>query len=153
MSTYDNAYEDIYRSILSYCNNFLERNSLEGFEVYEFDCHAVEQSLPDSDLIGLSDYSISNQTDQYIVTCMIIVCTKSDDANLARLRPAIGRLFKELTPGDTGDRFSVIDQQGIRRGYMTVMDDVMVGPIARTQTRPLQAIAVSFGVGYTNLPV
>ena len=153
MSTYNNAYEDIKRSLLSYCNNFLPRNSIEDFEVFDFDTHAVEQKLPDKDTIGISEYSITNNTDMYIITCMIVVCTKSDDTGLQRLDQAIGRLFNELTPGNTGELFSILDENGIRRGYLTVMDEVFVGSVAKTETRPLKAIAVSFGAGYSSLPI
>lgn len=148
-----NAYSDIHRSLLAYCKNFLTRNSVSGFQVYDFEAHAATMELPGVDLIGLAEYSIENQKDMYEITCLIAVCTKSDDANLTRLRPVVGKLFAELTPGATGAKFEVLDAAGLRRGYMTVMDNVMVMPVGDTKTRPFQTIAVRFGVGYVSLPI
>lgn len=148
-----NAYEDCQRSLLAYCKNFLTRNSISGFEVFDFDAHAVEQQLPDSDLIGIGEYSIENQTDMHHVTCMLIICTKSDDTSLDRLRPVMGAIYKELVPGNTGEILPVVDNTGMKRGYLTVMDNVLVGPVGSTKTRPIQAVGLSFGVGYATLPV
>jgi hypothetical protein len=148
-----NAYEDVNRSILAYLNGFLSRNSIQDFQVFDFDSHASLQQLPEKDLIGMGDYSIENKKDQYMVTCTIIVCTQADDAYLERLRPVVGKLFNELTPGATGARFPVVDPSGVTRGFLTVADDTMVLPVGNTKTRPLQAIAVSFAVGYQQLPV
>lgn len=147
-----NPYIDIHRSILAYCKSFLTRNGITGFEVFDYDAHAVTQELPDKHLIGLSDYSIENQTDMYEVTCIIAVCTKSNDANLKILYETIDKLFSELRPGSTGERFQIVDNSGIKRGYLTVQDNVLVMPVGRTDTRPFQGIAISFGAGYLELP-
>lgn len=148
-----NAYEDVQRSLLAYCNGFLDRNGVEDFEVFDFDAHSVEQELPDSDLIGIGEYSIENMTDHYNVTCMVIVCTKADDTGLRRLRATMGKLFSELKPRNSGNPFKVVDTSGVTRGYLAVMDNVLVGPIGNTKTRPVQAMSVSFAVGYSELPV
>lgn len=147
------AYTDIQRSILAYCNQFLTRNSVSGFDVYDFEAHAGTTDLPAKDLIGLAEYSIENLGgDMFDITCMIAVCTKSDDAGLERLRPVIGKLFKELKPGATGEKFPIVDDAGLKRGYLTVGEGVMVMPVGDTKTRPFQTIAVRFGAGYLNPP-
>lgn len=147
-----NPYKDVHRSILAYLNQFLSRHSITGFDVFDFDAHAVIQELPQTHVIGLSDYSIENQTDMYMVTCVIAACTMSDDTDLAILYDVMDKLFAELRPGQSGERFAVVDATGLKRGYMTVGDNVMAMPVGRTDTRPFQGIAVTFGVGYLDLP-
>lgn len=146
------AYLDVNRSILAYLKGFLSRNSITGFQVFDFDAHATHQELPASDLIGISQYSIENMKDLYMVTCMILVCTLSDDADLTRLHGPIDKLFGELVPGTSGTLLQVVDASGTKKGYMTVADDVMVMPVGETETRPIQAIAIKFAVGYLQLP-
>lgn len=148
-----NPYQDIHTSILAYCKGFLTRNSITGFQVFDFDAHAVTQELPvDKHLIGLADYSIENQTDMYAVTCVIAVCTLSTDNDLKVLYDTMGKLFAELRPGASGERFAILDSTGLKRGYMTIHDNVMAMPVGRTDTRPFQGIAISFGAGYLELP-
>lgn len=146
-------YIDINTSLLAYCKNAITRQGLSGFEVFDFDTHASIQALPDADLIGICDYSITNQGDDFMVTCMIMVCTKADDTYLKRLRPVIDGLFSELTPGRDNSNLKVVDPSGITRGFMKVMKDVMVTPVGASETRPIQGIAVSLSVGYAQLPI
>jgi hypothetical protein len=143
-------YNDIHRSILALCKKVLIDNSIVDFQVFDFEAHAAEQKMPDKDLIGISEYSIENQTDMYSVTCMIVVVTKSDDAGLKRLRSAIGKLFGTVKPNK---RFPVYNLGGAQLGELTVEDGVMVGPVGEAEARPVQAIAVSFGVGYKDLSI
>lgn len=146
-------YADINRSLAAYCNKFLTRNSLTGFEVFDFDAHTTINELPgDKHLIGISDYSIENQKDMYLITCVIAVCTLSTDKNITVLRDCIDKLFTELKPGATGENLAIVDSNGIKRGYLTVGGDVLALPIGRTETRPFQGIAITFGAGYLELP-
>lgn len=146
-------YFDIHTSILAYCKGFLQRTAFAAdFQVFDFDAHAVIQELPNKHLIGISDYSIENQKDMYMVTCVIAVCTMSTDNDLDVLYQVMDGLFSELKPGATGERFPVLDGNGVKRGYLTVTGDVMAMPVGRTDTRPFQGIAISFGAGYLDLP-
>lgn len=150
-------YNDIQRSLLAYCNNFLQRNNLDtddgaNWDVFDFDVPTVNHEMPANNVIGIADYSIENTGDKYHVTCMVMVCTLSTDTKLENLRSAIGGLFAELRPGATGETLTVVDESGTKRGYFTVMDEVMVSPVATTKTRPIQGIAISLGVGYLALP-
>lgn len=145
-------YLDIQRSLLAYCKNFLTRNSITGFQVFDFDAASAINELPNKHLIGISDYTIENQKDMHVVTCIISVCTMSDDKNLSVLRSVIDKLYAELTPGSTGEKFQILDASGLKRGYLTVGGDVLALSIGRTETRPFQGIAVTFGAGYLELP-
>ena len=146
-------YLDINRSLAAYCKNFLIRNNITGFDVFDFDAHATINELPaDKHLIGISDYSIENQKDTYVITCVIAVCTLSSDKNITVLRDTVDKLYNELKPGASGENFKIVDSTGLKRGYLTVAGDVMALPIGRTETRPFQGIAISFGAGYLDLP-
>lgn len=145
-------YSDFKRSILSYLNNMLSRKAINNFQVFDFDAHAVTKELPESDLVGIGEYSLTNSTDMHHITCMIMVCTMSDDTGLDRLSPVVDALYNELKPGTSGEILPVLDKNGIKRGYLTVMDDVMVTAVGATKTRPIQALALSFGAGYLKLP-
>ena len=145
----NNAYTDCYTSLLVYCKNFLARNSITGFDVFDFEVHAAKQELPDAHLIGITDYSIQNNTDMYDITVMLMVCTKADDADLKVLRATVNKLFGELVPGM---QFPLLDATGTERGKFTVRDEVMVTSVGATKTRPVQGIAISLGAGYLQLP-
>lgn len=146
-------YADMNRSLAAYLKNFLTRKNITGFQVFDFDAHATVNELPgDKHLIGISDYSIENQKDMYMITCVIAVCTLSTDKNLSVLRDTIDKLFSELRPGAKSENLIVVDESGLKRGYLTVGEDVMVLPIGRTETRPFQGIAITFGAGYLDLP-
>ena len=149
MSCQIDVYGDVHRSILNYCSSFLDRNVIQNFQIFDFDAHATIQELPNSDLLGVSDYAIENQQDIYVVTCMFVVCTKSDDAYLKRLRPVVAKLFSELRPSEE-NLFKLIDENGLKQGTIKIMSDVAALPIGNTKNRPVQAIAVSFSVGYNS---
>lgn len=139
-------YSDFLRSLQAYCNDFLTRKAITGFEVFDFEAHAVENELPNFDLIGINDYMVENQKDMYEVSCVLTICTKADDQNLNRLRGAISAMFAELKPGKTD--IPIKSKTGLTLGNFVVHDPVTVIPVGKTKTRPIQGIAVSFGAGY-----
>jgi hypothetical protein len=134
------AYFDIQQSLLKYCNEFIKKNNLD-FEVFDFDSHGSINSLPDSNLLGIGEFEIENDSNRYYTTCSFVICTKADDAALVKLRPVVDKLFSQLTPGSI-DIKVVTGTTGKLIGNMVVMDNVTVLPVARTETRPLQMIAV-----------
>ena len=144
------AYLDCHTSLLAYCKNFLIANSIADFQVFDFESHAATQELPASHLIGITDYSIQNNTDMYDITVMFMVCTLSDDADLKVLRSVVDKLFAGLIPGS---QFTLVNPAGTAKGEFTVKDEVMATSIGATKTRPIQGLAVSLGVGYTQLPI
>jgi len=135
------AYFDIQQSLLKYCNDFISKNNLTDFQVFDFDSHGSINNLPDFHLLGIGEFEIENDSNKYYTTCSITVCTKADDATLIKLRPVIDQLFTELKPGCT-DIKVVNGNTGKLVGNMVVMDNVAVLPVARTETRPLQMIAI-----------
>lgn len=146
------VYTDIKRSILSYCNKAITRHTLTGFESFDFDTHASINELPAHDLIGISDYAVTNLGEQYSVTCMILISTMSDDAMLVRLTPAIDAIFGELQPGQINPYLDIVDSNGQSRGIMKVMGPVEVTPVGASKSRPVQGVMVNFSVGYSTQP-
>lgn len=145
----NNAYMDCYTSLLAHCKNFLGRQNIAGFEVYDFDAHATAEKLPEANLVGITEYSIVNATDLYDVTVMFIVCTRADDTNLINLRDTMNKLFGEMTPGGHLDLYN---KDGDVVGKFTIKDDIMVTGVGSTKTRPMQGLAVSLGVAYQPQP-
>ena len=146
------VYNNIAASLKKYCNDFITSNSVySSFKVYDFDAFGSESQLPDSNLIGIAEYSVQNVERMYIVTCAIVVCTKADDDAIKNLRKTVGVMFDKFQPGNT-DIPIVNADTGTTIGNLVVMDDVKVFPVARTQTRPVQLIGVSFGASFLTPP-
>lgn len=146
------VYNDVAASLLKYCNDFITRNSINAtFKVYDFDAFGAESELPPENLIGIAEYSIENVDRQYYATCMLVVCTKASDDALKLLRSTVGQLFKDL-PVDKKTISIVGATTGTVTGNFVVMDNIKVLPVARTDTRPLQMIAVSFGTAFLTPP-
>lgn len=144
-------YFAIQQSLLKYTNDFIERYDLRDFEVFDFDSHSTLEEMPEKHVIGVGEYSITNITEMYEVECFIGVSTMANDANLTILRPVIDKLFSELVPG--AREVKIVDPKtGVQIGNLTVRGDVKVLPLAKTQTRPLQLIAVQFGAAFLEPP-
>lgn len=145
----DNIFMDVRASLLKYCKDVRARypNALPNFDVFDFDSHASVNDMPENDVIGISEYSIANADNHYYVTCMIVICTKADDAQLGRLNPAMSALFSELKPGFSG--ITVVNaQSGNEIGVLKVMENVTALPVARADNRPIQMIAVEMGSSF-----
>lgn len=146
------VYNSVCASLLKYCKDFIAENSTtQSFRVHDFDAFASENELPVEDLVGICEYSIENMDRHYITTVMFVVCTTAEDDALQKLRPVVGRLFGKLKPG-SGEIQVVDATSGSIMGNLTVMDSVKVLPVARTDTRPVQMIAVSFASSFLTPP-
>lgn len=143
----DGLYKVLKTSTLAYCKGFLTRNtSITNTDVFDFDSHASLQELPEKDLIGISEFSVENSGDTYYVNCIVTICTKSDDSNILRLTNIMDKMFSEIRPGATGDKFKVVDSAGTRLGNFTVKSPVEATPVMKSKTRPIQGIMVSLAI-------
>jgi len=145
----DNTFIDIKSSLLKYCKDVIARypSIMPGWTVFDFDSHASVNEMPNTDVLGIMEYSVSNHDNHYYVTCMITVCTKSDDAQLKRLHPAMNALFGELKPGWGGIQV-VNSNTGDAVGNLKVMENVTALPVGRADNRPIQMIAVELGSSF-----
>lgn len=149
------VYNNVSSSLIKYCNGFITRHSLTSTcEPFDFDAHAVEGEMPEKDLIGIGEYTIENVDQHYMITALVCVCTMADDANLKRLRKITGLLFSELKPGDTSIKVVDIGGSPVGQyiGNLVIMDNVKALQIARSNTRPIQMIAVQFGSSFLTPP-
>lgn len=143
---------DIKASLLKYCNDFIISQGATATVInFDFDAHATQEQWPDKDLVGIAELGVSNHTDHYVTTLMIGVCTRSDDKELQRLSPLIAELFDKLKPGDM--EVKIVDYQtGMIKGGLVVMDHVNLMPVGRTNTRPVQFIAVQLASSFLSPP-
>ncbi len=147
------VYKDTKTSILAYLKNFITRNSLTNIQVFDFDSHASIHKLPEVTLIGQAGLTISNIGEQYVVNCVLGVCTLSTDTNLLILTDIIDKLFDELKPGFMNEDLVIKNTSGNILGHLKVSGDVSVQPVDSEDNRPLQGINVEFVLGYDSLPV
>lgn len=132
----------LYKSILRLCDDFKEAQALEGrpLSVINFDAHADENTLPRSDVIGISGFSL--ETDVFTtMTVMVGICTV-DDTNLMRLMELIDALYDKLQPDTKHDVYN--PNTGVVKGFMNVLDGIQLMPVSGSLARPLQYIAVRF---------
>lgn len=147
------VYKDTKRSVLAYCKNFVARHSLTNVEIFDFDAHAAINKLPESTLLGQAGITIANIGDQYIVNCVIGVCTLSSDSGLETLTDIIDKLFSELKPGYMDEDLVIRDANNNIIGHMKVAGDISVSPVESEDNRPLQGVSVEFVLGYGSLPI
>lgn len=145
------VYEDIHRSLLAFCNDFITANptAMTGFQVFDFDTHAVEQELPESNLIGIIDYGFDDVQDLYEVSCGLMVCTFADDQNLTVLRKAMGLLSNKIK---VGEQIPIKNAAGATLGSMTFKTPISFLPVGKSKNRPIQAIGLNLGAGYVSRP-
>lgn len=143
-------YLDIKTSLLAFCKRSKHQLSMSSVEIFDFDTHAVENKLPDRDIIGIGDYSLTDNDETHHGTCSIAVCTLSDDSLCERLSGIIDYLYSNLKPGT---QVPVVKKDsGEQVGYLTILTPMTALPISDTQTRPVQEILINFGVALDTPP-
>lgn len=146
------VYNNIAASIKKHCKGFIDNDAdFLGFQTYDFDAFATENDMPSAPLIGIAEYSLENLDRQYIVTCMICICTTAEDTALKLIRKLTGKLMTDLQVG-AGHIRIVNATTGVDLGNLVIMDNVKALPVARTDTRPVQMIAISFGAAFLTPP-
>ena len=101
-------------------------------------------------LIGIAEYSLTEFNDQYEGEAMLIISSNQDDANLVVMRPHVTKLFNLLKTGMEIPIIRSVD--GYMLGNLKLKAGSSVMPVARTQSRPLQAISFSFGLALISQP-
>lgn len=139
-------YNNIRKSLLKFCNDFIASNELENFKPFDFDSHATIDKLPENNLIGVAEYAVRNNDKTYDITCMIVVSTLADDNGNVKLNSVVGKLFGVLKPGH--NLVAVSGDNGTQIGHMVVRSPVEALPVAGTDGRPFLGIAVSLGSSF-----
>jgi hypothetical protein len=148
--TYDNIQFDINSSLLKMCTDFTTDNSLTDYETIDFDAHASINDLPNNDLIGIAEYSLMELEDMFEGSCTVMICTTQDDSYLEKLKPTVSKLFNRLR---SGREIEVVNSSnGTVIGRLKIMVGTEATPVARTKSRPLQGINISFGLSLITVP-
>ena len=147
---YEDLYLDVNSSILKLCKDFITDNALVGFQVFDFDAHASLNDLPNNHLVGVAEYSLMENSDSYEGECMLIICTKQDDANLKILKPVVSKLFSRVKAGK--EIPLVQSTNALVLGNLKLKPGSEAMPVSRTESRPLIAINISFGLALISPP-
>lgn len=133
-------FQNIYASLVSFINDFNSNTTTGTPGFLDFDQHEEIDKIPNTDLVGMRGLSVTADGVTYTAEVLIVVSTW-DDTSLFRLRAYIDELFGKLLPGmsipfknaTTGDE----------AGYLAVRSGTSVIPIARSEKRSFQQIAVN----------
>ena len=142
--SYENIQLDVGASLLALCKQFIIDEGLRDFQVFDFDTHTVTQDFPDTNLVGVAEYSLIEDEGLYTGHCMFIVSTLQDDMQLSTLKPTVSKLFNRLKSGSTAPVVEMAT--GLEIGNIKTMLGTEASAVSRTKGRPLQAINVHFGV-------
>lgn len=143
-------YENIWSSVFRFCSDFGDELQGDGvladFEVFNFDAHVENKELPEKDLIGPWQLSVTVDEKLGTVTTNIGMSTR-DDTNLFRLEKASGRLLERLMPDAM---VTVYDADtGVEIGHLKVLAGVSLSPVARAQQRSLKFLAITLKGDFT----
>lgn len=139
------VYENVFASLLKYCGDFIEKKNIDNCENFDFDSHGSINQLPDSDLIGIAEYSLVEAQGLYYATCAIVVCTRSDDSQLKRMRKIVDAFSGELKVGFEGIKL-VSSEDAKLIGHGKVMDEIeFMPPAKQADSRPVLLINLEVG--------
>lgn len=106
----------------------------------DLDEHVGLDNIPDGDFLSTRGLSVA--ADVTMEVDVLIGVSTVDDIGMFRHRGWIDQLFSRLQPGQS---LPFLDAtSGAELGYLKVLDGTHVTPVARTQTRALQEIQVTF---------
>lgn len=133
-------FNDVLATLLKYCTDFVADNALQNFDTFDWDAHASIGHLPGKNLIGVAEYSMVEDAGLYTYTMMIAVSTTAEDQGNKILKTVIGKLTQALK---SNQMMTVVrSNSGATVGKLTVQPPVEVMPVALTEGRPLQAVAL-----------
>lgn len=106
-----------------------------------FDAYADDDTLPAGDHVGLSGLTFS--MDSHIVEgSFMLGFTTQTDKNLFRLMKGVNHMLSNLIPGRS---LEVVDAAtGAKVGFISLVDDTKMFPVAGKVARPIQMVGVNF---------
>lgn len=142
MSVYHNTWASLVRFCQAEITELRNDSISEDLTYYDFDASANVEALPNNDILGLSGFGLDVVGKQFYITTLFCVSTKDDDENLTRHRKIIGLLMEKLLPTKT---IEYVDAEIVdtNLGFMVITDGTGLNPIARSNTRGLQAVEVT----------
>jgi hypothetical protein len=128
--------ENVHASLIKFCKDL----NLSDVQLVDFEAHAEMESLPESDCIGLSSFSIVNDNKVHDLAFAIGYCS-FNDLNLFRMRGAMAKLYDALAPEK---RIPLVDADtGSPLGNIVMTDGTVVSPMSRAEVRAYRSIVCS----------
>lgn len=135
--------EDFRSSMVRFCSNFASEMKAAGvadLQVVDFDAHADMDSLPSSDIIGPSGFSLTSDEGNHEIDCRFGIST-FEDVNNFRLYRMLNRLYKLLEPDSMIPIYDA--ETGQQLGVAKLMNGTRLLGVAKTKLRPLAFIQTS----------
>jgi hypothetical protein len=145
-------YEDLHGSLIAFTNSVIDDRKLaypdEPIEYIDWEAHANILELPDTDLIGTTAVTFTeDEPDLFTGSFSIGVSSYASDKNLFRLRNYVGEVFRHLRPGD---KIPYYDRETlVQRGWLYITNGTSVLPMTKADVRPLQFVQVNFAFDAT----
>lgn len=114
-----------------------EIEALGGVGYIDWDAHAEEFKLPDTDLTGIVGFSLTQEGKFHDIVCGIGIVTQTD-SGIVRLTDLVDHFYNRLS---TGARYDIFDNAGDKIGVATCFDGTTVSPTASVDTRPAQTLS------------
>lgn len=139
------TYSDVRASLFNFCKGYVDGLSDNSVEVFDFDSNTQESTWKvDKTLIGVSELTMTNLGEMHIGTCSIACATLNNDINSDDLVNHIGTLYDLLKPNSILGKWKN-GITGAEIGNIT-LKEVSIIPYGKTNTRPLQEIAIAFAI-------
>lgn len=136
-------YQNLWGSIVAFTNDIIDNRRVaypdNSIEFIDWEAHANIYELPDTDLIGTTALTFTEEEPEvFSVSFAIGVSTFTDDKNLFRLRDYVGKVFSQLRPEL---KIAYYDHQTQEQlGWLLLVDGTIVAPMTKADARPLQFI-------------
>jgi hypothetical protein len=140
-------YENVWGSVVAFANNVIDdrQPKYPNIEIgyVDWEAHANINELPDTDLIGSTTITITEESPEMFHGSFTIgVSTYADDKNLFRLRNYVGEIFNRLRPGS---KVAFYDHETLeQKGWFNIVDGTTILPVTRADARPLQFVQCQF---------
>jgi hypothetical protein len=144
---YEKLYENLHSSLVVFVQGIIEdrkpAHPETAIEYIDWEAHANTLELPDTDLIGTTAITFTEDEPHVFGGSFTIgISSFASDKNLFRLRNYVGSTFGRMRPES---KIPLYDQEAcVQLGWLHVVDGTTVMPMTKADTRPLQFIQCSF---------
>lgn len=147
-----NIYLDVRGSLLALCRTLVDQEGYsDQIKIFDFDAHAANNELPSNDLIGIGEYTLSNDQELLSGSVSIVMMTSSTDKQIIELSRWASKIFDFFQPMQ---RFDVVTREGgVKCGTLIITPPVQALPVASTETRPMVEFLVPFAVVSPETPL
>ncbi len=144
---YEKLYENLHSSLTVFAQGIIEDRKLLNPEVplefIDWEAHANIHELPDTDLIGLTALTVTEDSAHMFQGSFTLGASSfSSDKNLFRLRNYVGKAFSCMR---SECKIPFYDAEACTMvGWLYIVDGTTIMPMTRADARPLQFIQAGF---------